>query len=101
MASIEFNPQSQEDIAGGVLLALVSIGLLMGHWQYGVNWQNPAIMAWLATITVVCVALGIYAFGYITGDIYKNKSTYTSISHILGTIAITTILIFVLAIFFV
>lgn len=87
----ETHPQNRQEIAGGIILGLTAIGLLIGHWQYGVNWQNPAILSWLIAVTAVCLGLGLYAFGLVSGNYYQHQSTYLRLLHLFGAIALIAV----------
>jgi hypothetical protein len=84
----ETRPQNRQEIAGGIIIGLTAIGLLIGHWQYGVNWQNPAILSWLIAVTAVCLGLGLYAFGLVSGDYHQHQSTYLRLLRLFGAIAL-------------
>jgi len=95
----EINQQNRQEIAGGIIIGLTAIGLLIGHWQYGVNWQNPAILSWLTAVTAVCLGLGLYAFGLVSGDYYQHQSAYLRLFHLFGTIALIAVSSFAVLVF--
>ncbi|ADJ13435.1 hypothetical protein [Halalkalicoccus jeotgali] len=86
-----FQPRNRTEVIVGLVVGYCLVGLLVSYWGGGIDWDNPAVIAWVGTVTSVTVGALIGAFGIVTGDYYRRREPYLTGMKVFGAIALLSV----------